>query len=81
MNTAPLYVMGHADLEIERLQLQASIIAGVTRRLIQECGIRPGMRVLDLGCGAGRWSKRSRHSPPSNLLYLVLPGSNLKAMS
>jgi ubiquinone/menaquinone biosynthesis C-methylase UbiE len=53
MNTAPVYVMGHADLEIERLQLQASIIAGVTRRLIQECGIRPGMRVLDLGCGAG----------------------------
>jgi tRNA A58 N-methylase Trm61 len=53
MNTAPVYVMGHADLEIERLQLQASIIAGVTQRLIQECGIRPGMRVLDLGCGAG----------------------------
>jgi ubiquinone/menaquinone biosynthesis C-methylase UbiE len=45
--------MGHADLEIERLQLQASIIGGVTRRLIQECGIRPGMRVLDIGCGAG----------------------------
>jgi SAM-dependent methyltransferase len=53
MNTAPVYVLGHADLEIERLQLQASIMGGVTRRLIQECGVRPGMRVLDLGCGAG----------------------------
>jgi SAM-dependent methyltransferase len=45
--------MGHADLEIERLQIQARIIGGVTRRLIQECGIRSGMRVLDIGCGAG----------------------------
>jgi SAM-dependent methyltransferase len=53
MKTVPNYVCGHADPEIERLQLQASIIGGVTRRLIQECGIRYGMRVLDLGCGAG----------------------------
>jgi 2-polyprenyl-3-methyl-5-hydroxy-6-metoxy-1,4-benzoquinol methylase len=47
------YVMGHADLEIERLKLQASIIEAVTCRLIKECGIRPGMRVLDIGCGVG----------------------------
>jgi SAM-dependent methyltransferase len=53
MNTAPAYVLGHEDLEIKRLQLQASIIGGVTRRLVQECGVRPGMRVLDIGCGAG----------------------------
>jgi len=53
MKTAPCYVLGHADLEIERLKLQASIIRRVTNRLIQECGIRPRMRVLDIGCGAG----------------------------
>jgi ubiquinone/menaquinone biosynthesis C-methylase UbiE len=53
MNTAPVYVLGDADLEVERLQLQAGIVGGVTRRLIQHCGIRPGMRVLDLGCGIG----------------------------
>jgi SAM-dependent methyltransferase len=47
------YVLGHSDLEIERLELQASIIAGVTRRLIRECGISTGMRVLDIGCGTG----------------------------
>jgi hypothetical protein len=32
MSTAPVYVMGHADLEIERLQIQARIIGGVRRR-------------------------------------------------
>src|ERR1044072_3286438 len=53
MNAMPVYVLGHADLEIERLQLQAGIIADVSRRLIRECGIGPGMRVLDIGCGAG----------------------------
>jgi SAM-dependent methyltransferase len=53
MNVTSAYVLGHADLEIERLQFQADIIAGVSRRLIRECGIGPGMRVLDIGCGAG----------------------------
>jgi ubiquinone/menaquinone biosynthesis C-methylase UbiE len=53
MNVTSAYVFGHADLEIERLQFQAGIIAGVSRRLIRECGIGPGMRVLDIGCGVG----------------------------
>ena len=47
------YVLGHSDLEIERLKLQASIIAPVTRRLIGLSGISRGMTVLDIGCGAG----------------------------
>jgi SAM-dependent methyltransferase len=47
------YVLGHDAPEIERLQLQASIFGPVTRRLIEQSGIRPGMRVLDIGCGAG----------------------------
>jgi 2-polyprenyl-3-methyl-5-hydroxy-6-metoxy-1,4-benzoquinol methylase len=56
MNAGSPYVLGHAELEIERLQLQAGIIGGVSRRLIRECGIGPGMRVLDIGCGVGDMS-------------------------
>jgi ubiquinone/menaquinone biosynthesis C-methylase UbiE len=47
------YILGHGDAEIERLRLQAEIIQGVTRRLIHDSGIGVGMRVLDIGCGAG----------------------------
>ena len=47
------YVLGHDALEIERLQLQATVFGSITRRLIDQSGIRPGMHVLDFGCGAG----------------------------
>ena len=39
--------------EIQRLIHQAAIIRPTTERLFREIGLRPGMRVLDLGCGAG----------------------------
>src|SRR5258708_7601290 len=53
MNMTPNYILGHADLEIERLQLQAGVLAPVTRLLIRQCGIEAGMSVLDIGCGTG----------------------------
>src|SRR5262249_6719119 len=43
----------HSDFEIARLRLQAAALADITRRLIRECNIQPGMRVLDIGCGPG----------------------------
>jgi len=47
------YVLGHSEAEIRRLQTQAAILRPITERLLRCAGIQPGMRVLDLGSGAG----------------------------
>ena len=49
----PEYVLGHAQNELERLTLQAHYWGEATLDLLQGAGIAPGMRLLDLGCGAG----------------------------
>lgn len=47
------YVMGHSDSELERLVWQGEVLRPWTERLLRAIGLQPGMRVLDLGCGAG----------------------------
>jgi 2-polyprenyl-3-methyl-5-hydroxy-6-metoxy-1,4-benzoquinol methylase len=47
------YILGHSDREIRRLMHQAAILRPITERLLRGAGIGRGMRVLDLGCGAG----------------------------
>jgi ubiquinone/menaquinone biosynthesis C-methylase UbiE len=47
------YILGHSPTEIRRLIDQAAILQPTTERLLRNAGIEPGMRVLDLGCGAG----------------------------
>ena len=44
---------GIGEDEVARLEAQGAAIAPATRMIFAEAGIRPGMRVLDLGCGAG----------------------------
>ena len=48
-----VYVLGHSDRELERLRLQAKLVDPITRQFLVEAGIAPGMRVLDVGSGAG----------------------------
>jgi SAM-dependent methyltransferase len=47
------YILGHSEAEVRRLQTQAEILRPITERLLRSAGIRPGMRVLGLGSGAG----------------------------
>jgi len=49
--------------EVARLEVQGAALAPATRMIITEAGIRPGMRVVDLGCGArGRGFRGGRPS-------------------
>ena len=47
------YALGHSQQELERLAHQAQVFAPFTRQLFEQAGIVPGMRILDVGCGAG----------------------------
>lgn len=47
------YTMGRTAGEEQRLQFQADMLSGPTHRLLVYAGIEPGMKVLDLGSGAG----------------------------
>ena len=49
----PQYVLGSSEEELARLARQARILDQFTQPLLREAGIRSGMRVLDVGCGAG----------------------------
>ena len=53
MSSGGQYVLGHSEAELRRLESQARVIDPVTRRFLVEAGVGPGMRVLDVGSGAG----------------------------
>lgn len=50
---APLYACGHSARELERLRYQGAFFEETTHFFLQRAGIARGMRVLDIGCGAG----------------------------
>ena len=54
------YALGTSSGETERLMSQAEQIAAVTRQLLVDAGIGPGMAVLDIGSGAGDVSLLAR---------------------
>jgi SAM-dependent methyltransferase len=47
------YVLGRSEGETRRLILQHQIYGPITRRFLQTAGIGPGMKVLEIGSGAG----------------------------
>ncbi len=46
-------MFGHSKRELQRLADQAVVIEPITRALLVDAGISPGMRVLDVGTGRG----------------------------
>lgn len=52
-STDDTYTLGRTAEEERRLQRQAALFEPFTRRLFTAAGIGPGMKVLDLGTGAG----------------------------
>jgi len=62
----PVYPLGHSEHEMERLSRQGKAFEAFTRQLLMQAGVRSGMRVLDVGCGAG----------DSSLLIAELVGDN-----
>jgi len=49
----PAYALARSRDEYERLSRQAAFLEGTTERLFRVAGLEPGMRVLDVGSGAG----------------------------
>src|SRR5262245_1316845 len=47
------YALGHSARELERLVAQGRFIGDLTEHIFRLSGLSRGMRVLDVGCGAG----------------------------
>jgi ubiquinone/menaquinone biosynthesis C-methylase UbiE len=52
-NSGRTYTMGRSKEETERLIQQSGLYEDITRRLLGEAGLFTGMKVLDIGSGAG----------------------------
>src|SRR5438132_172306 len=58
MSEAQGYVLGQSDRAARRLEVQDAHFAEASERLLDELGLRPGDRVVELGCGPGGFSRR-----------------------
>ncbi len=53
LNSDARYTMGRSQQETERLIQQSQLYGDLTKRFLKEAGIVRGMKVLDIGSGAG----------------------------
>ena len=47
------YILGHSTEEHRRLMLQSRFIGELTETVVAQAGLTAGMKVIDVGCGAG----------------------------
>ena len=52
-NAEMTYTMGRSQEETERLIQQSGLYEEITQRFLRDAGLFPGMKVLDIGSGAG----------------------------
>src|SRR5215831_10506873 len=52
-NSTQTYVFGHSVGEAQSIQLLAQILAPMTRQFLEQAGLCAGMKVLEVGSGAG----------------------------
>jgi ubiquinone/menaquinone biosynthesis C-methylase UbiE len=58
MTDAQGYVLGQSTRAARRLEIQDAHFADVSERLLDDLALRPGDRVVELGCGPGLFSRR-----------------------
>src|SRR5438876_10254549 len=58
MTKAEGYVLGESARAARRLEIQDAHFAEASERLLDELALRPGDRVVELGCGPGAFSRR-----------------------
>jgi ubiquinone/menaquinone biosynthesis C-methylase UbiE len=58
MTKPPEYVLGQSADAARRLEIQDAHFADVSEKLLDDLALRPGDRVVELGCGAGSFSRR-----------------------
>jgi ubiquinone/menaquinone biosynthesis C-methylase UbiE len=58
MTEAQGYVLGQSARAARRLEIQDAHFAEVSERLLDDLALRPHDRVVELGCGAGSFSRR-----------------------
>jgi 2-polyprenyl-3-methyl-5-hydroxy-6-metoxy-1,4-benzoquinol methylase len=77
-----VYVLGHSAEELNRLIDQARLFGELTEEVFVRAGIGAGMRVLDVGCGAGDVSfLLARMVGPSGAVVGVDRSENAVAMA